>query len=160
MLRLAGWFGLSAALIALDQLTKSLIAGRIGQGGSVSLGAFLDLVHIYNRGAAFSFLSEASGWQRWFFVALAGTISLWLIALIVRDRAQTMTPLAFALILAGAIGNLIDRLIHGAVLDFLYFHIGPWGWPAFNLADSSITLGVALILIDQLRAKKRAAATD
>ncbi|HCX34355.1 MAG TPA: signal peptidase II [Rhodocyclaceae bacterium] len=155
MPRLAGWFGLSAVVVVLDQISKTWIAGRIEAGTAIRLGAYLDLVHVYNPGAAFSFLSDASGWQRWLFVALAGAISIWLIALIGRHRAETAAPLAFALILGGAIGNLIDRLMHGAVLDFLYFHVGTWGWPAFNVADSAISAGVVLILL--VRARRRTA---
>ncbi len=160
MVRAAGWLGLSAAIVALDQLTKAWIAAAIAQGETVTLAPFFDLVRVYNRGAAFSFLSDASGWQRWFFVALAGAISVWLVVLIARHRAETALPLALALILGGAVGNLIDRLNHGAVVDFLYVHVGRWGWPAFNAADSAITLGVAVILISQLRGHARAGGVD
>lgn len=153
MARAARWLGLSAVIVALDQLTKTWIAAAIAQGETLTLAPFFDLVRVYNRGAAFSFLSDASGWQRWFFIVLAGAISVWLVVLIARHRAETALPLSLALILGGAVGNLIDRLNHGAVVDFLYFHIGRWGWPAFNAADSAITLGIAVILISQLRGR-------
>lgn len=151
MARAAAWLGLSGALVAIDQLTKLWVRSELTGGESVTVTAFFDLVLMYNAGAAFSFLSSASGWQRWFFVALATAISVWLVVLIGRHAAERWMPLALALILGGALGNLIDRLSHGAVVDFLYFHAGRYGWPAFNAADSAITLGVALLVWEQFR---------
>jgi signal peptidase II len=119
---------------------------------------FFDLVLVYNPGAAFSFLAEHSGWQRWFFTGLAVVICGWLLALMHRHRHERLLPASFALIIGGAVGNVIDRLAHGAVVDFLYFHVGRYGWPAFNLADSAITVGVILMLWAELRAARKAKA--
>jgi signal peptidase II len=154
--RHAGWLGLSAAVVVFDQLTKYLISGWLQFGESVRVTSFFDVVLVHNPGAAFSFLSSASGWQRWFFVALALAISVWLVRLIGRHAAERWLPLAFALVLGGALGNVIDRLLHGAVIDFLYFHVGRYGWPAFNVADSAITIGVVLLLWEQLFLQRQA----
>jgi signal peptidase II len=148
--RLGGWLGTSGLVIVLDQLTKYLMKERLSFGETVKVTPFFDLVLVYNPGAAFSFLSTASGWQRWFFVALALSISSWLLVLIRRHARESWLPLSFVLILGGALGNVIDRLLYGAVIDFLYFHAGRYGWPAFNIADSAITIGVCLLVWDQL----------
>jgi len=146
---------LSALIIALDQATKYWITAWLSFGETVRVTGFFDVVLVYNPGAAFSFLSSASGWQRWFFVALAGAVSVWLIVLIRRHARERWLPLSFALILGGAIGNVIDRVLYGAVIDFLYFHIGHYGWPAFNVADSAISVGVCILLWEQLTAHRR-----
>ena len=146
MTRFLLWLGVSALAIVLDQASKYAILARFSHGEARRVTDFFDLVLVYNPGAAFSFLAEHSGWQRWFFIILALVISAWMLTLMWRHRAEKLQPLAFALIVGGALGNVIDRLNFGAVVDFLYFHIGPYGWPAFNLADSAITLGVALML--------------
>jgi signal peptidase II len=153
--RCAAWIGLSGLVVLLDQITKQAITGWLEFGESVRVAPFFDLVLVYNPGAAFSFLSSASGWQRWFFVALALAISVWLVLLIRRHAEERLMPLTFALILGGAIGNVIDRVLHGAVIDFLYFHIGRYGWPAFNVADSAISVGVVLLVWDQLVLQRR-----
>lgn len=149
--RLLMWLGLAALIVTLDQLTKHAVLGEFRYGEIRPVTHFFDLVLVFNPGAAFSFLADHSGWQRWFFVALALGISGWLGWLIHRHQHETLQPLAFALIVGGALGNVIDRINIGAVVDFLYFHIGPYGWPAFNLADSAITLGVGLMLWAQFR---------
>jgi len=151
MNRLAAWLGLSAGIVIADQLTKHSITSLLERGEHVKVTPFFDIVLVYNSGAAFSFLAGASGWQRWFFVALAIAISIWLVRLVSRHRAERLMPLSLSMILGGAVGNVIDRLIHGAVIDFLYFHIGPYGWPAFNVADSAISVGVVLLVWDQFR---------
>jgi signal peptidase II len=156
--RFAAWLGLSSLVVLLDQAAKQWMTGWLASGDSVRVAPFFDLVLVYNPGAAFSFLSNASGWQRWFFVALALAISAWLVALVRRHAAERLLPLSFALILGGAIGNVIDRVLHGAVIDFLYFHIGRYGWPAFNVADSAISIGVVLLVWDQLVVQRRRAA--
>ena len=153
--RSAAWLGLSALIVALDRTTKYWITAWLSFGESVRVTPFFDVVLVYNPGAAFSFLSSASGWQRWFFVALAGAVSVWLIVLIRRHARERWLPLSFALILGGAIGNVIDRVMYGAVIDFLYFHIGRYGWPAFNVADSAISVGVCILLWEQLTAHRR-----
>ncbi|MDY0013726.1 MAG: signal peptidase II [Rhodocyclaceae bacterium] len=149
--RLLLWLALAALVVALDQLTKHWVLGQFHHGDVRRVTDFFDLVLVFNPGAAFSFLADHSGWQRWFFVALALGISAWMGWLTHRHQAETLQPLAFALIIGGAIGNVIDRLNFGAVVDFLFFHLGPYGWPAFNLADSAITLGVGLMLWAQFR---------
>ena len=153
--RFAAWLGLSALIIALDQATKYWITAWLSFGETVRVTGFFDVVLVYNPGAAFSFLSSASGWQRWFFIVLAGAISVWLVVLIRRHAHERWLPLSFALILGGAIGNVIDRALYGAVIDFLYFHIGRYGWPAFNVADSAISVGVCILLWEQLTAHRR-----
>ncbi len=153
------WLGLSGLVVAVDQLTKFAMTQWLERGQSVRVTPFFDLVLVYNPGAAFSFLSDAGGWQRWFFVLLALGISVWLVRLIRLHTRERWLALSFALILGGALGNVIDRLFHGAVIDFLYFHAGRYGWPAFNVADSAISVGVVLLLWDQLFAQRRREAT-
>lgn len=148
------WLSLSAAVIILDQATKLLVSSFFRLGESLTLTPFFDLVFVFNRGAAFNFLSQAGGWQRWFFVVLALAISAWIIVMLKRHADEKLLPAALALILGGALGNVIDRLNHGAVVDFLSFHIADYYWPAFNVADSSISVGVVLMLWQQLRQGK------
>ena len=143
------WPALSGLVIAADQLTKFLIVSTFRLGESLALTPFFDLVLVFNRGAAFGFLSDAGGWQHWFFVALALAISAWLIVMLKHHAEEILLAAALALVLGGALGNLVDRLLHGAVVDFLYFHISEHYFPAFNLADSAITVGVALMLWQQ-----------
>ncbi|MFT4171501.1 MAG: signal peptidase II [Rhodocyclaceae bacterium] len=150
--RFSLWLGVSALVIVLDQYTKWLVQQALALGEGIPVTSFFDLVFVYNRGAAFSFLANHSGWQRWFFVGLAVVICGWLLAMLRRHQDETLQPLAFTLVIGGAIGNVIDRLAHGAVVDFLYFHAGRYGWPAFNVADSAICVGVALMVLAQLRA--------
>ena len=149
-MRFAGWLVLALVVVGADQLTKHLITQWLSYGQSWSVTYWFDLVLVYNPGAAFSFLADHSGWQRWFFIVLTSSVSIWLVTLLRRHAAERLMPLGLALILGGAIGNLIDRAMLGAVVDFLYFHVGSHGFPAFNVADSAITLGVALMLADQL----------
>lgn len=155
--RTAAWFGLSVFVVVLDQWSKAVMKGFLAFGEVLQVTPFFDLVLVLNPGAAFSFLSSASGWQRWFFIVLALCISVWLALLIFRHAAERLLPLSFALVLGGAIGNVIDRFLHGAVVDFLYFHIGAYGWPAFNVADSAISVGLVLLIWDQLVGQRRRA---
>lgn len=143
--------GLAGAVIALDQATKAWVVARLYFGETVVVTSFFNLVYAENRGAAFSFLAGAGGWQRWFFVGLAIVISAWLLAMLRRHAAERLMPAALSLILGGAIGNVIDRLYLGAVVDFLDFHVAGRHWPAFNVADSAITVGVALMLWYELK---------
>lgn len=115
-------------------------------GEQMMLTPFFNLVFVFNTGAAFSFLAGAGGWQRWFFIALALGISIWISVLLRRHAGETLMPLTLALILGGALGNVIDRITLGAVVDFLDFHLAGRHFPAFNVADSAITVGVALML--------------
>lgn len=154
--RFLGWLGLSGLVIVLDQITKLAVLDRLMLGEAVPYTDFFQLVLVYNPGAAFSFLADQPGWQKWFFAALALVISAWLIGLIRKHANEALQPLAFSMIVGGALGNVIDRFAYGAVVDFLYFHIGEHGWPAFNLADSAITLGVILMIISQIRESRRA----
>lgn len=148
------WLAIAVLVISLDQLSKLTILARFQPGEVRPVTGFFDLVLVYNPGAAFSFLADHSGWQRWFFVVLALGVSAWMLGLMWRHRQERMQPLAFALIVGGALGNVIDRINFGAVVDFLYFHVGRYGWPAFNLADSAITLGVILMLIAQFHSSR------
>ncbi len=150
------WLGLSLLIVAGDQASKAWITSTLSVHESVPLSSYFDIVLVLNSGASFSILSNASGWQRWFFTALALSISAWLVRMLWHHAGETRLPLALALILGGAIGNVIDRVRVGSVIDFLYFHLGPYGFPAFNVADSAISVGVALMIWDQLRAKTAA----
>lgn len=148
-MHLARWLALSLVVIAVDQFTKHLIMQWLDYGQSWPVTGFFDLVLVFNPGAAFSFLADHDGWQRWFFIVLTSTVSVWLVLLMRKHAREVVLPLGLALILGGAIGNLIDRVMLGAVVDFLYFHAGAHGFPAFNVADSAITAGVILMLADQ-----------
>lgn len=154
MPRLAGWLGLAGAVVAADQATKVWVMAEFMLGESVEVTSFFNLVFVYNTGAAFSFLAGGGGWQRWFFVALALGISGWLVAMLRRHASERLLPLSLSLILGGALGNVLDRLRLGAVVDFLDFHAAGWHWPAFNVADSAITVGVALMLWHQFTEKE------
>ncbi|MBK8336097.1 MAG: lipoprotein signal peptidase [Sterolibacteriaceae bacterium] len=149
MPRYFAWLGLSLLVIVLDQITKYAITHSMSFGQSVEITPFFDLVLVYNPGAAFSFLAHHDGWQRWLFTVLAIAVSGWLAVLLRRHCAERLLPLALALIIGGALGNVIDRMLLGAVIDFLYFHWGRHGFPAFNVADSAISVGVALMLWQQ-----------
>lgn len=150
------WFVLAAVVSALDQATKHVVQQELRFGDSVPVTGFLDLVLVFNPGAAFSFLSDATGWQRWFFVAVAVLASVFVTALLLRHRGRWPLSAALALILGGAVGNLVDRIVLGAVVDFLHFHAGPYYWPAFNVADSAITVGAVLLVLDSFGGRRGA----
>ena len=150
MPRFASWLGLAGLVIVLDQLTKLWVLATLKLGERIEVTSFFNLVLVFNPGAAFSFLSDAGGWQRWFFVVLAIAVSGWLTFLIRRPAAERLQPLAAALILGGALGNVVDRIRFGAVVDFVDVHAAGWHWPAFNVADSAISVGVALLILQQL----------
>ena len=152
------WLGLSVAVVVVDQLTKALVARTFSLHESVGITSFFNMVLVYNRGAAFSLLSDADGWQRGLFIAIAIAASVWIAWLLRRHAADTLFCLALSLVLGGALGNLIDRLHIGAVLDFLDFHAFGYHWPAFNVADIAISCGAVLLVWDALRPKKRPAA--
>jgi len=153
------WLLLAAAILALDQYTKYLVTERLLLHEVVPVTPFFNLVLVYNRGAAFSFLAQAGGWQNGLFIAIALGASLWILYLLRKHPHDTLFCLALSLVLAGALGNLIDRLQFGAVVDFLDFHAFGWHWPAFNMADSAITCGAALLIWDALFPRKRHTAT-
>lgn len=157
--KIAWWLGLAALIVALDQATKFWITQVLRFGETVVVTSFFNLVLVYNPGAALSFLSDQSGWQRWFFVALALAVSAWLVALIRRHARELWIPLAASLILGGALGNVIDRVVFGAVIDFIQWHVGGYYWPAFNVADSAITVGVVLLLWYQFGSRSSAGRT-
>lgn len=142
------WFALSAVLVAADQATKWLVLERFAPGARLELAPFLNLVLVFNPGAAFSFLAAAGGWQRPLLVAIALTAVVIVSVLIVRSPDRRLFCGSLALILAGAVGNLIDRLRYGHVVDFIDLHAAGWHWPAFNVADSAITIGAALLILD------------
>ena len=143
------WFVIAAVVLLADQLTKLWIVENYTYGAGDSITAFFNLIHVRNYGAAFSFLDNEGGWQRWGFSIFAAVISVVLIVWIARlSPQQKLEGLALGLILGGALGNLYDRLTLGFVVDFLDFHWSGWHFPAFNIADSGITLGAILILAD------------
>jgi signal peptidase II len=154
----AAWLWLSLVVIVLDQATKFLATRFLDLYERVEVLPVLDFTLLHNTGAAFSMLAGASGWQRWFFIGLAGVVSVMLIVWIWRiPRGEKLLPLALALILGGAIGNVIDRIWHGYVVDFIHAHWGEAYFPAFNIADSAITIGAALLILDAFRERGQGA---
>jgi signal peptidase II len=149
------WLLIAAAIVAADQVTKTLILEAFRHGDSRHVTDFFNIVRAHNTGAAFSFLAGASGWQRWFFVGLGAAASVFILWMLRTQGHQKLFAWALTLILGGAIGNVVDRLLHGYVVDFLDFHWGGWHFPAFNLADSAITLGAILLIVDELRRVRR-----
>ena len=151
------WLGLALVVILIDQLVKTLIVGHFQYGESRAITSFFNIVRVHNSGAAFSFLAGASGWQRWFFVVLGLSAACFIVWLLRSHGGQRLFSLALSLILGGALGNVIDRLMHGYVVDFIQVH---WEsrhyFPAFNLADSAITLGAVLLIVDELLRVRRA----
>jgi signal peptidase II len=146
------WLWLAGLVLILDQLTKIWVLNDMELYQSISVLPFFNLTHVHNYGAAFSFLSDAGGWQRWFFTVIALTVSIVILVWLKQNKKeQVLLPCAFSLILGGALGNLYDRLVYGYVVDFLDFYLGNWHWPAFNLADSAIFIGAALLIIDAFR---------
>jgi signal peptidase II len=149
------WLIIAASLIALDQATKYAITQWLFDGRSVEVTSFFNFVLVHNSGAAFSFLASAAGWQRVFFIGIAVVASVWIVVLLRRHASETLFCFALALILGGALGNLIDRIWLGAVVDFLDFHAAGWHWPAFNVADSAITCGAAVLICESLRPQRK-----
>lgn len=149
--RLFGWwFALAIVLVAADQGVKMLILQNFAFGDTVSITPFFNLVRAHNTGAAFSLLAGAGGWQRWLFTAIAVIVGVFIAGMLWRHSHEKLLSLALACILGGAVGNLIDRQIHGYVVDFLDFHWGSAHFPAFNLADSAIVIGAGLIILNEL----------
>ena len=150
------WFGISAFIIAVDLYTKHLIQNAFIYGERLTVTSFFELVRFHNEGAAFSFLADAGGWQKWFFTAVSVVAIIAITYLIIKHckithASQKLFCWGLALVLGGAIGNLYDRLTLGYVVDFLYFHVNDFYWPAFNVADSAICVGVALLLWDSFK---------
>ena len=142
------WLSLSVVVVLIDQVTKLWVGHGFGYGESKAVTDFFNLVLVYNSGAAFSFLSDAGGWQRWLLSAVAVAASVWIIWLLSRHAHQRLFSCALALILGGALGNLVDRVMYGYVVDFLDFYWGAHHFPAFNVADSAVSCGAALLLWD------------
>ena len=151
------WLGIALVVLLLDQLTKLLIVGSMSLGDSQTLTSFFNLVRVHNSGAAFSMLSNASGWQRWLFTGIGVVATGFMVWMLRSHPTQKLFCFALALVLGGAVGNVIDRLAYGHVIDFLDFH---WDWleplffqghfPAFNVADSAISVGTACLILDEL----------
>lgn len=145
------WLSLAALIVAVDQLTKYAVVQYFATNPALVVTPFFNLVLVYNPGAAFSFLADAGGWQRGLFIAIALAASAWIVYLLRKFSHQRRFALALSLVLAGAVGNVIDRILFGAVVDFLDFHAFGWHWPAFNVADSAITCGAVLLAWDAFR---------
>jgi signal peptidase II len=143
------WYVLAAVIIALDQITKQVVLDTIRLGETIYVAPFWNWVLTFNRGAAFSFLASEDGWQRWFFTVLALGVSGWIVFMLRQHAGQKRLSLALALIMGGALGNVIDRIRFGAVVDFVQWHAAGFYWPAFNVADSAITVGAVLMVWDQ-----------
>ncbi len=150
--RFAVWMAVAMLVVVADQLTKLAVIHYIDLYDRVPLASFINLTHQRNTGAAFSFLADAGGWQRWFFTILALLVSAFILRWLWRARRDAPLPLAagLSLVLGGAVGNLIDRLMHGYVTDFIQVWFGDWAFPSFNIADSAITVGAALLIVDSL----------
>jgi signal peptidase II len=144
------WITLIA--FVLDQVSKYAVLGGMSLYQSIEVLPFFNLTYVHNYGAAFSFLDSAGGWQRWFFTAIATVVSVVILWWLKQSpKNQTLLPVAFSFILGGALGNVYDRLVHGYVIDFLDFHVNNMHWPAFNIADSAIFIGAALLIIDMFK---------
>ena len=149
------WLGIALVIILFDQFTKTLILGHFELGDSRTVTSFFNVVRVHNTGAAFSFLAGASGWQRSFFVGLGAVATVFIVWMLRRHGEQRLFCWALSLILGGALGNVIDRLLHGYVVDFIQVHYGGWYFPSFNVADSAITIGAGLLILDELRRVRR-----
>ena len=143
------WLWLAAAIVFIDQISKWIVLGTLRPGESIFVTPFFNWVLTFNAGAAFSFLADAGGWQRWFFTVLALGVSAWIFTLLRRHSAEFRLSLALTLVLGGALGNVIDRIRFGAVVDFIQWHAAGFYWPAFNVADSAISIGAILLIYDQ-----------
>lgn len=150
------WLGLALAIVIVDQFTKVLILGSLRLGDSTHITSFFNIVRAHNTGAAFSFLAAASGWQRWFFTAVGIAAAIFIVWMLRSHAGQKLFSFALACILGGAIGNVVDRLLRGYVVDFVQVHWHGWYFPAFNVADSAITVGAACLILDELRRVRRA----
>ncbi|MBP0627960.1 MULTISPECIES: signal peptidase II [unclassified Cupriavidus] len=145
------WLAFALLVVLLDQFFKIVIVRSFTYGESRPVTGFFNLVLVYNKGAAFSFLADAGGWQRWFFTGLGIVVGAFIVWLLYRHTGQRLFCFAVSLILGGAVGNVIDRVVYGHVVDFLDFYVGRYHWPAFNVADCAITVGAVLLIVDELR---------
>jgi signal peptidase II len=149
------WLGLALLVLLLDQFTKVLVLRAFELGDSTPVASFFNLVRVHNHGAAFSFLAGAGGWQRWFFTGIGVFAAIFMVWMLRSHPTQKLFCLAVALILGGAMGNVLDRLVHGYVVDFLDFYWGSWHFPAFNVADSGISAGAAMLILDEVLRMRR-----
>ena len=149
------WLGLSLAIFIADQFTKVLILGYYRLGDSTYITSFFNVVRAHNTGAAFSFLAGASGWQRWFFTAIGVAAAIFIVWMLRSHAGQKLFSFSLACILGGAVGNVVDRVVHGYVIDFVQVHWRGWYFPAFNVADSAITVGAVCLILDELRRVRR-----
>ena len=154
-LGLVHWLGLALVLVIADQFTKVLVLGSFQLGDSRVVTSFFNLVRVHNAGAAFSFLADASGWQRWFFTGLGVAAAVLIVWMLKNHAGQRLFGFALACILGGAIGNVIDRVLYGYVVDFLDFHWAGMHFPAFNVADSAISIGATCLILDELLRVRR-----
>jgi signal peptidase II len=151
------WLWLAALVLILDQITKLAVIDRLDAYNDViPLTGFFNLVHVHNSGAAFSLFADQPGWQRWFFLTIALIATVVIVFLLKKTAGRPLFSAALALILGGAVGNVIDRVLYGYVIDFLDFYLGAWHFPAFNVADSAITVGAALLIWDSMKKETRA----
>ena len=154
---LVPWLLLILFVIVVDQLTKVAMVRLVAYGDRIELiRGFFDLTLVFNKGAAFSFLSSSSGWQRWLFIGIGLAAAIFIVFMLARHASQRLFCAALALIAGGALGNVVDRIVHGHVVDFLLFYHRTWSFPAFNVADSAITVGAVLLILDELVRVRRA----
>ena len=149
------WLGWALVILVADQVTKFLIVGSYRLGDSTTITGFFNIVRAHNTGAAFSFLAQAGGWQRWLFTGFGVLAALFIVWQLRAHPGQKLFSFALASILGGAIGNVIDRMVYGYVVDFLDFHAAGWHFPAFNVADAGISLGAVLLIVDELLRVRR-----
>jgi len=146
------WYGLAGLVVVLDQLSKWLVLSSLAFGETIYFAPFWNWVLTFNPGAAFSFLADQPGWQRWLFTALALAVSAWIAVELKKNPGEKLLALAMSLVMGGALGNVIDRVRFGAVVDFIQWHAAGYYWPAFNIADSAITVGAVLLVLGQYTA--------
>jgi len=149
------WLGLALLILIADQFTKVLILGYYRLGDASYVTSFFNLVRVHNAGAAFSFLANEGGWQRWFFTGIGIAAAIFIIWMLKSHNGQKLFAFALACILGGAIGNVIDRTLYGYVVDFLDFHVAGWHFPAFNIADSAISIGAVCLILDEILRVRR-----
>ena len=149
------WLAWAVVILVVDQITKTLILDNYRLGDSTFITSFFNIVRAHNTGAAFSFLSDAGGWQRWLFTGIGAVATIFILWQLRAHPGQKLFCFSLASILGGAIGNVVDRLMHGYVVDFLDFHANGWHFPAFNVADSAITLGAVCLILDELLRVRR-----
>ncbi len=149
------WLGLALAVFLADQFTKTLILGYYQLGDSTYVTSFFNVVRVHNTGAAFSFLAGASGWQRWFFIGLGTVAAVFILWMLRQHAGQKLFAFSMACLLGGAVGNVVDRVMHGYVVDFIQLHYAGWYFPSFNVADMAITAGAAGMILDELLRVRR-----